>query len=218
MAAKVVIDETRTVQVRAKVAGLVTAVPVAVGRRVKAGDTLVIVESGGRKSSLPSPRAGEVVSIAVEAGNAVTAKAALVVVSDTDVVLVVAAPVPPSVIAGTVAAFRVEAFPDKVFMGKVDSLSSDREARVKMANNEGWLRPGMVGMVRLDAEVEGFGLPRAALRNAGRSVLIKRGRTPDGFVRFVETSVSVVFDGGAPFVAIAGVNEGDEVVVGGIVP
>jgi len=70
---------TGEVAIKAPMPGLVVAVPVVEGQEVKAGETVVILESMKMENELKAPRDGTVQRVRVEAGQSVDQHATLVV-------------------------------------------------------------------------------------------------------------------------------------------
>ncbi|MDX1991291.1 MAG: biotin/lipoyl-containing protein [bacterium] len=73
--------ETGEITIRAPMPGLVVAIPVSEGDTVKAGQTVVILESMKMQNELKSPRDGTVQRISAEAGQTVEQKKILVTIT-----------------------------------------------------------------------------------------------------------------------------------------
>jgi biotin carboxyl carrier protein len=175
--------------------------------------------TGTARVSPLSGQDGEVVRVLVQPGQQVLGEqddhafaTELVVVADPAYVVVVADDVPRGVRAGAHASFRADGLPDVVFECNVATSTADPALRCPLPDPTRRLRPGTHGRLLLTvADAPGLAIPRAALVRDGAAVLVRGAAAPDGRVRFVETPVSVAFDGGrdAPVVTVTGLT-GDE--------
>ena len=225
LAAKVSVDEQHGAHMHSPRSGTVTTIGVTPGQRVKAGAPLLTIDTGagaaGKTITIKSPIAGEVIAIAVAQGGAVTGAEAgareateLVFVADLDRVVLTTTAAPPGQRVGATVSFRVPEMADRVFQGEVSWVADDgSQLRTAMANADHTLHLGMSGTLLLEQENAGRIIPRTALQvgspAAGAAprpsvVIVKRGNTPDGRVRFVETPAALVFDGGASSVTVSG--------------
>jgi multidrug efflux pump subunit AcrA (membrane-fusion protein) len=226
VAAHVDLDEHHRATVHAARSGVVAAIPVRPGQRVKKGDLLFSISH----AALPAEpvRAlieGEIDSIDVHLGDAVTGAEAsgkeatkLGAVVDLSQVIVVAVP-PPSSLLGARAEFSPEAYPNRRYDGAVTFIAPDgQKLQVRMENPDHALRPGMHGSLSVQLPehaplpFEGVVVPRSALVGGASRVLVKGEPTPDGHVSFVETPVTIAFDGGGPTVVVTGLTKGAEFV------
>jgi multidrug efflux pump subunit AcrA (membrane-fusion protein) len=225
VAAQVDLDEHHRAAAHAARSGVVAAIPVRAGQRVKKGEVLFSISHG----TLPAEpvRAlidGEIDSIDVHLGDAVTGAEAsgkeatkLGAVVDLDQVILVAVP-PPGTLLGSPTEFATESYPSRRFDGAVTFVAPDgQKLQVRTNNPDHSLRPGMHGSlsVQLPANArlpfEGVVVPRSALVGGASRVLVKGGPTPDGQVPFVETPVTIAFDGGGPTVVVTGLTKGAEI-------
>lgn len=74
-------DQTGEVSIKAPMPGLIVAVPVEEGQSVKAGQTVVILESMKMQNELKAPRDGTVQRISVAPGQSVEQKKVLVTIT-----------------------------------------------------------------------------------------------------------------------------------------
>ncbi len=75
------VDQTGEVSIKAPMPGLIVAVPVEEGQAVKAGQTVVILESMKMQNELKAPRDGTVQRISVAPGQSVEQKKVLVTIT-----------------------------------------------------------------------------------------------------------------------------------------
>jgi biotin carboxyl carrier protein len=76
------ISDTGEMSIRAPMPGLVVAVPVEVGQDVRAGQTIIILESMKMQNELKAPRDGVVQNIGVSAGQSVEQNKILVTIAE----------------------------------------------------------------------------------------------------------------------------------------
>jgi multidrug efflux pump subunit AcrA (membrane-fusion protein) len=218
VAAQVDLDEHHRAPVHAARSGIVGEIYVIAGQRVKKG-TMLFSISHGRLPAEPVRALidGEIDALDVHLGDAVTGAETsgkdatrLAAVVDLDEAIVVAAP-PPGTLLGATSDFVADAYSNRVYEGKVSFVAPDgQKLQVRMQNADHLLRPGMRGtlMVHLPEQwklpVEGVEVPRSALVSGASRVLVKRPPAPDGQVPFVETPVTIAFDGGGRAVVVTG--------------
>jgi Cu(I)/Ag(I) efflux system membrane fusion protein len=159
--------------------------------------------------TLHAPQAGVVTSLDVRDGQRVSAGQTLMTINGLSTVWVEAAL--PQAVAGTVHAntpvsIRVDALPDRVFAGKVETLLPDidtvtrtQRARIVLANPDGALSPGMFAHVELTpvSSEAALVVPDEALIAVGRRtrviivdgdgrfrpVAVRTGRTAGGYTQ-----------------------------------
>ncbi|HVY37625.1 MAG TPA: efflux RND transporter periplasmic adaptor subunit [Polyangia bacterium] len=127
---------------------------------------------------------------------------------------------------GAPVSIKVVAYPDKVFLGKVDWISdaldaTARTARVRCSipNPGRELKPEMYATVSIAVDAPAVAaLPRTALlRIADQTVVfVESGNAPDGRVKFTRRIIAVNEDEGSDYVPIVrGLTQGDKVVTSG---
>ncbi len=76
-----IVDQSGEVSVKAPMPGLIVAVPVSEGQAVRAGETVVILESMKMQNELKAPRDGVVQRISVAPGQSVEQKKVLITIT-----------------------------------------------------------------------------------------------------------------------------------------
>ena len=127
---------------------------------------------------------------------------------------------------GAPVSIKVVAYPDKVFLGKVDWISDALDATARTARvrcsipNPGRdLKPEMYATVSIAVDAPAVAaLPKTALlRIADQTVVfVESGNTPDGRLKFTRRIIAVNEDEGSDYVPIVrGLSPGDKVVTSG---
>jgi multidrug efflux pump subunit AcrA (membrane-fusion protein) len=225
VAAQVDLDEHHRAPAYAARSGIVAEIDVIAGQRVKKGAVLFSISHGPRPAEpVRALIDGEVDSIDVHVGDAVTGAEAsgkeatrLAAVVDLGEVIVVAVP-PPGAALGAKSHFAAEAFANRVYEGVVTFVAPNGQTlQVRMQNADHALRPGMRGALLVELPeswklpFEGVEVPRSALVGGASRVLVKGQPAPDGTVPFVETPVTIAFDGGGRALVVRGLTKDAEI-------
>jgi len=131
----------------------------------------------------------------------------------------------PKIKLGEEVAVRVVAWPDRVFPGRIDWISTvldpaSRSVRIRavLDNRDHELLPEMTASVAITMPAPmALALPRTALLRLGEQtmVLVQTGTTENGLFRFEERRVRVESDDADPVVVLSGLGRGEQVVVSG---
>lgn len=130
--------------------------------------------------------------------------------------------------AGARVTVHVVAYPNRVFVGKVDLVAGQldpntRTAKVRCAidNPDRALKPEMYATVSVAvAERKQLAIPRSAMLRLGDQtvVFVESGRAPDGLIRFERRPVAVDEDEGGDFLPVThGLQRGEKLVTSGAI-
>jgi hypothetical protein len=172
---------------------------------------------------VPSPVRGSVLGLSIMVGDAEIGDddsqgrgSEIAAIGDLDRVLITASPSDTKgIVRGARASFRMQSAPNKIWVLAIDLADDEPRVRGSVNNQDLALRPGAVGKLAVEIpRAPGLEIPRAALVGGDEPrVLVKRGAAPNGRVRFVETSVTILGDGmSVLFVRVDGLSNGDEIV------
>ncbi len=224
-------DPASTVAVSTRISGRVTALHVHEGARVRAGASLLALESRIVADPPPSivlsaPRDAHVLELRARVGDPVEPQSALMILADLSVVHAVAQ-LPESQLArvapGQKVLVRPHAFPGEVFSGQVlrtaaaaDRASGTVRVFVEIKNPDGKLLPGLRASFAFVAEEVATSVivPRSAILGEGGDLFVFRQLTTAPFA-YERTTVETGLRDSEWVEIIHGVLPGDHVVTKG---